>query len=211
MWGCPVYVLSPTLQSGNKIPRWEPRSKRGVFCGLSTIRSSEVPQVLNLTTGSITTQFHVVFDDLFTTVAPVERESDPPSHWNDLRLEQTEFIPVDTPRPLSQEWLSETDIAQEGRAEVRTNRVREDLQTKTSASTQVERLFLPSPTSQPSPSSQTEGVVPPAQHSLYEPLAQSEGAEDSYEHEPIITARPSPETGLRRSSRKNKGQYASTR
>ena len=55
VWGCPVYVLCPTLQAGNKIPRWEPRSKLGIFCGLSTIHSSEVPQVLNLTTGSITT------------------------------------------------------------------------------------------------------------------------------------------------------------
>ena len=54
-----------------------------------------------------------VFDDLFTTVASVERENDPPSHWNDLCLEQTEFIPIDIPVPLSHEWLSETDTTQE--------------------------------------------------------------------------------------------------
>ena len=124
VWGCPVYVLNPTLQSGNKIPRWEPQSKWGVFCGLSTINSSEVPQVLNWTTGSITTQFHVVFDDLFTTVAPVERENDPPSHWNELCLKQTEFIPIDKPMPLSHEWLSEIDTAQESMMDVRTNQVR---------------------------------------------------------------------------------------
>ena len=80
VWGCPVYVLNPSLQSGNKIPRWEPRSKRGVFWGLSTVHSSDVPQVLNLTTGSITTQFQVVFDDLFSTVHSVAREDAPPSH-----------------------------------------------------------------------------------------------------------------------------------
>ncbi len=107
--GCPVYVLSPTLQAGNKIPHWESCSKRGILCGLSTIHSSEVPQILNLTTGSITTQFHVVFDDLFTTVSSVEREEDPPSHWNNLCLEQTEFIPIDTPMPLSPDWLSKMD------------------------------------------------------------------------------------------------------
>jgi len=123
VWGCPVYVLNPSLQSGNKIPRWEPRSKRGVFCGLSTVHSSEVPQVLNLTTGSITTQFHVVFDDLFSTVASVEREEDPPSHWNDLCLEQTEYIPIDTPMPLSPEWLAESDTTLDSRTEHRTNRV----------------------------------------------------------------------------------------
>ena len=107
VWGCPVYVLSPILQSGNKIPCWEPRSKRGVFCGLSTIHSSEVPQILNLTTGSITTQFHVVFDDLFSTVPPVEREEEHQSHWNDMCLEQTEFIPLDTQLLCRQNgWLN---------------------------------------------------------------------------------------------------------
>ena len=74
VWGCPVYVLNPTLQAGNKIPRWEPRSRRGVFCGLSTLHSSEVFQVLNLSTGSITTQYHVVLDDLFSTVPSIARE-----------------------------------------------------------------------------------------------------------------------------------------
>ena len=77
VWGCLIYILSPILQPGNQIPRWEPRSKRGVFCGLSTIHSSEVPQVLNLTNSSITTQFHVVFDDLFSTILPVERRKIP--------------------------------------------------------------------------------------------------------------------------------------
>ena len=84
VWGCHVYVLNPSLQAGKKIPRWEPRSKRGVFCGLSMIQSSEVPQVLKITNGIITIQFHVVFDYLFTTVSSIEIEEQPPSHWNDL-------------------------------------------------------------------------------------------------------------------------------
>ena len=96
VWGCPVYVLNPSLQAGKKIPRWEPRSKSGVFCGLRTIHSSEVPQVLNLTTVSITTQFHVVFDDLFTTVPSIEREDEPHLYWEDLCLENTTLIPTDT-------------------------------------------------------------------------------------------------------------------
>ena len=77
-WGCPVYVLDPTLQSGKKLPRWAPRSRRGVFVGLSTIHSSEVPLVLNLSTGSITTQYHVVFDDRFSTVESIGLEDTPP-------------------------------------------------------------------------------------------------------------------------------------
>ena len=26
-WGCPIYVLDPTLQDGQKIPKWKPRSR----------------------------------------------------------------------------------------------------------------------------------------------------------------------------------------
>ena len=56
-----------------KLPRWQPRSRRGVFVGFSTLHSSEVSLVLNLQTGSITPQYHVVFDDCFSTVSSVER------------------------------------------------------------------------------------------------------------------------------------------
>ena len=39
--------------------------------GLSPDHASTVPLVLNLDTGAITPQFHVAFDDWFTTVTPV--------------------------------------------------------------------------------------------------------------------------------------------
>jgi hypothetical protein len=61
VWGCPVYVLDPQLQQGRRLPRWQPISRRGVNLGLSLQHSSEVPLVLNLQTGSIDTQYHVVF------------------------------------------------------------------------------------------------------------------------------------------------------
>ena len=67
-WGCPVYVLDPKLQQGKKLPRWEPRARRGIFVGYSTVHSSDVPLVLNLQTGHISPQYHVVFDDSFSTV-----------------------------------------------------------------------------------------------------------------------------------------------
>jgi hypothetical protein len=73
MWGRPLYVLAPKIQQWQKLPRWEPRYKRGMFLGLSQHHASEVPLVLNLGTGSITTQFHVVLGDLFTTVPSIER------------------------------------------------------------------------------------------------------------------------------------------
>ena len=32
VWGCPVYVLEPTLQDGRKLPKWQPRSRCETVC-----------------------------------------------------------------------------------------------------------------------------------------------------------------------------------
>ena len=68
VWGCPVYVLEKSLQDGKKIPKWKPRSRRSIYVGISHKHASTVPLVLNTSTGAITPQFHVVFDDWFATV-----------------------------------------------------------------------------------------------------------------------------------------------
>lgn len=221
VWGCPVYVLNPSLQAGQKIPRWEPRSKRGLFCGLSNVHSSEVPQVLNLTTGSITTQFHVVFDDLFTTVHSIERENEPPSHWNDLCLENTELIPMDNPAPLSPEWLSEMDSTLDNRTVTRTNQVRTDL-TSHSTLPHHDPLLMPTPHGQPPAATR----IPEGDPTGSEDSRTSEGglpvSEGGTDQQQVVTNRPStsPEgesraassaSNLRRSPRTTKGQYSSTR
>jgi len=69
VWGCPAYVLDKTLADGKKIPRWKPRSSRGMYLGRADKYASTVPLILNLQTGSITPQFHVVLDDWFATVS----------------------------------------------------------------------------------------------------------------------------------------------
>ncbi|MHA7811762.1 MAG: hypothetical protein ACX933_18325, partial [Marinobacter adhaerens] len=69
VWGSPTYVLDKTISDGKKIPRWKPRSNRCVYLGMSASHASTVPLVLNPATGSITPQFHCVFDDWFTTIA----------------------------------------------------------------------------------------------------------------------------------------------
>jgi len=69
VFGCPVYVLSPKIADGKKLPRWTPRSKRQMNMGLSSKHASTVPLTLDLDTGYIKTNFHVVFDDWFSTVA----------------------------------------------------------------------------------------------------------------------------------------------
>ena len=68
VWGCPVYVLHSTISSGNKLPRWKPRSARCMYVGNSVKHGHAVPLVLDLHTGKITAQYHVVFDDEFQTV-----------------------------------------------------------------------------------------------------------------------------------------------
>jgi len=69
VWGCPVYVLNKRLQDGQKLPKWQPRSTRMVYLGLSHKHASTVPLVLNPNSGKITAQFHVVIDDYFATVS----------------------------------------------------------------------------------------------------------------------------------------------
>ena len=58
VWGCPVYVLHPTLQDGKKLPKWEPRSRRRVFVGNASEFSCHVGLVLHPKTGFISPQFH---------------------------------------------------------------------------------------------------------------------------------------------------------
>ena len=68
MWGCPVYVLDPKLQDGHKIPKWNQRAGCGQYLGVSPNHSSTVGLILNHRTGAITTQYHVLYDNLYSTV-----------------------------------------------------------------------------------------------------------------------------------------------
>ena len=63
MRGYPVYVVDKSITGGMRLPRWKARSSRCMFVGLSDRHSIFVPLVLNLATGTITQQHHVVFDD----------------------------------------------------------------------------------------------------------------------------------------------------
>jgi len=68
VWGCPVFVLDPKLQNDQKLPKWNRRARMGQFLGFLDEHSSLVANVRNLSTGYISPQFHLVFDDLFETV-----------------------------------------------------------------------------------------------------------------------------------------------
>ncbi len=67
---CPVYSLDHCLQSagGPGPPKWEPRSWIGVYLGHSPFHVGSVALVFDPKTAKVSPQYHVVFDDDFTTV-----------------------------------------------------------------------------------------------------------------------------------------------
>jgi hypothetical protein len=68
-FGSPCYILDARLQSGLKtIPKWKPCAQMSIYVGRSPLHASNVSLVLNPWTGHILPQFHVVYDDDFTTV-----------------------------------------------------------------------------------------------------------------------------------------------
>ena len=46
-FGCPVYVLKEALQDGKKQPKWDPRSRVGIYLGKSRDHASSVAWILN--------------------------------------------------------------------------------------------------------------------------------------------------------------------
>jgi len=82
-FGCPVFVLEASLQDGHKLPKWKPRSRLAVYLGLSPNHATSVPLVLNTSTGLVSPQYHLVFDDLFSTTNCLQTDK-LPTHWLDL-------------------------------------------------------------------------------------------------------------------------------
>ena len=72
------------MQTNSKgVPKWEPRARLGIYLGRSPSHASNVALVLNPRTGLVSPQFHVVFDDDFTTVPHLRKGTMPPN-WAQL-------------------------------------------------------------------------------------------------------------------------------
>ena len=112
-WGCPTYVLEPRLTSaGGKIPKWQPRSRRGQFVGVSPLHAENIGLIRNLSTGYISPQYHLVYDDWFETV--YASDTTPPPQWDHLCIFdkfETVFEPGETPPQLSDEWFTPEELA----------------------------------------------------------------------------------------------------
>ena len=59
-------MLEVDLEDGK--PKWNLRARLGMCVEFSQVHSSLVPLVLNICTGKISPQYHVLFDDKFSTV-----------------------------------------------------------------------------------------------------------------------------------------------
>jgi hypothetical protein len=209
-WGCPVYVLDPKLQQGKKLPRWEPKSRKGIFLGFSPYHASDVPLVLNLTSGHISPQYHVVFDDGFDTVISHSSTEDPPSFWQDIGVDDALYeqhvhrIPLDRDSTVSldPEWLTPDEREERVRMQARQSKIRV--------------RFAPTvnlPAESPDPSAPSD-LVPLSTSSVSQDTSTSATTPTPMPTTtPTPTPTPSspPPSGLRRSSRSNKGQYSETR
>ena len=127
VWGAPCYVLEPKLLDGHKIPKFNPRSRRGLHLGWSPKHAASVPLVLNLSTGHVSPQFQVVFDDWFTTVTTEDKDEDDSiesPEWANLLLNQRIQVHFDAADDvmLDDQWL--TQIERLERHEKATARVR---------------------------------------------------------------------------------------
>jgi hypothetical protein len=68
VFGCPVYVLNKKLQDGDNFSKWRARSWQGVYIGHSNCHASNVPLVYNPRTTYVTPQYHLVFNESFTSI-----------------------------------------------------------------------------------------------------------------------------------------------
>jgi hypothetical protein len=122
-------VLDPALQDGKKLLKWLPRAQRGMFLGFSSKQSSTVGMVLNLVTGHVSPQYHVVYNEKFSTVTSTAAHAEALNvglgtftvdQWNDLLIcgydrhpALDEAIAENIPLPeLALEWLSPVEIAE---------------------------------------------------------------------------------------------------
>jgi hypothetical protein len=128
-WGAPLYTLQPRLQSaGGKIPKWQPRSRRGQYVGVSPLHAENVALVRNLRTGYLSPQYHVVFDDWFETVYADETA---PDCWDELCMfERFETAFDGDPPRLGDEWLTAEEIELRKGKSSPSRKLYQDLQTR---------------------------------------------------------------------------------
>ena len=116
--GAPTYVLEPKLYNGGSIIlKWAPLSCCEFFLEFIHLHSNMVGIILNLHTQSISPQFHVFSDDMFTTAASAHNEYIAPKIWMNIITNPNVCPHVslekDTNPTLAGEWLSPEEVQEQ--------------------------------------------------------------------------------------------------
>ena len=75
-FGCPTFVLTPSLRAPQRIhQKWKHRSELGIYLGPSPVHHRNVALILNPATGLVSPKFHVRFDPEFTTAPDLKNKS----------------------------------------------------------------------------------------------------------------------------------------
>ena len=114
VWGSPAYLLDKRIADGKKLPKWETKSDRVIFVGISKEHLASTPIILNPRTRRLTTPYHVVFDDWFATVGsnPEEFPDFNSPEWKQMfgdseyqYVEEEEWLqPEPVPSGLTPHW-----------------------------------------------------------------------------------------------------------
>jgi hypothetical protein len=105
---CPCYILDSKLHNAGSIglQKWELGSNICVYLGHSLFHTGSVALVYNPSTGNVSPQYHVVFNDDFIMVPYMEAGTIPP-HWSDLVHSLSELASKHALN-LAQTWLGST-------------------------------------------------------------------------------------------------------
>jgi hypothetical protein len=147
VWGCPAYVLDPTIQDGKKLPKWQPRARCGQFLGFSDSHSATVGLIKNLRTGFVSPQYHIICDEQFQTIhldhsADISIFDDPIS-FPHLKAAYDE----DDAPPLHDDWLTDEEQATRRKLKPLRGVIQSNtIQTPTLNREGVEPTFTPSST-----------------------------------------------------------------
>lgn len=68
IFGYPVYVLDLRLCNDGKTPKFNPRDLRDIYIRISSDHAINIYPVFNTETGSVSPQYHNVYDDEYTSV-----------------------------------------------------------------------------------------------------------------------------------------------
>ena len=136
VWGCPAYVLDPKLRDGKTIPKWKNRANMGQFVGVPKTHSSTIGLIRNLRTEYVTPQWHVAYDERFTTVPTAAVDDDEiEALWIDIFNDTRDYYgdpdsehPEDEPPELDDEWLEDDERAARRRRQRRVNNDNRDQQ-----------------------------------------------------------------------------------